>query len=95
VAQFVRGLGALGKRIALTQRHIGSLQDQIRRHPTDSTEARYAQTVLHVLRRSLKIMITERIRIEHKLQEHVRQKRQAAPRKAKLFANHGEGARPR
>jgi len=95
VAQFFRGLGALGKRIALTQRHVGSLQDRIERHPIDSAEARYARTVLHVLRRSLKTMITERIRIEHKLQEQVRRERQAAPRKAKLFANHGEDARPR
>jgi hypothetical protein len=78
VAHFFRDLESLGRGIARTQRHIRSLHARIARHPRDSAEARYAGTVLHVVKRSLKMMLAERIGLERKLHEQVQLERHAA-----------------
>jgi hypothetical protein len=58
---------ALCRGIALTERRIEAEYERIAACPTDSADAQYARTVLHVLRRSLKLMHVRRDRLKREL----------------------------
>ena len=63
----VGDFATLCRGIALTERRIEVEYERIAGCPTDSAEAQYARTVLHVLRRSLKLMHVRRDRLKRKL----------------------------
>ena len=89
----VGDLTVLCQRITSTEQHIRWQRERITRFPSDSAEARYARTVLHVLRRSLMLMLAERIRLERELQQWLEPKQRAMPRKMRLLASEGDSVK--
>jgi hypothetical protein len=67
-------------RIADIERRIEALHLRLTQHAPDSAEARYASTALDVLQRSLKLMYSQRDRMEGELKRKQRETRRNGSR---------------
>ena len=80
-------------RIADIERRIEALHLRLAQHAPETAEARYARTALDVLQRSLKLMYSQRDRMESELKREQREARRNSNRwRARMARARGQRA---